>query len=147
MDREAVAKVLRTVPLFKSLRPGDVQHLADLASVRRYRSGSTIVRQDDTAMTLYCVLSGSVRIEREPARAADGPVTLATLGPGGFFGEMSLLDDFPRSATVIAEEPTECALISKWDFQKELKSHPEIGQALLRVLSQRIRALDERLSL
>ena len=145
MDREAIKMVLAMVPLFKGLRPGDLRHLADLASVRAYKADSVIVKQDDTAVAMYCVLSGAVRVQRERAGAA-GPVTLVELGPGGFFGEMALLDDFPRSATVVATAPTECALISKWDFERELKSHPEIGVALLRVLSQRIRALDERLS-
>jgi CRP-like cAMP-binding protein len=145
MDPDAVAEVLRTVPLFKSMRPGDVQQVARLATVRNYKAGAMIVRQDDTAITLYCVLNGGVRIERH-GRSTETPVVLAEMGVGGFFGEMSLLDDFPRSASVIATEPTACALISKWDFQRELKSHPQIGVALLRTLSQRIRALDARLA-
>jgi CRP/FNR family cyclic AMP-dependent transcriptional regulator len=141
MDVGAVAGVLRGVPLFAALRPNEIQRLAGLATVRTYKPGSTIVKQDDTAVTFYCVLSGGVRIQRD---AADGPGqrTLAELGPGDFFGEMSLLDDFPRSASVVATASTECALISKWDFQRELKAHPEIGLALLRVLSQRVRELD-----
>ena len=145
MDREAIRMVLAMVPLFKGLRPGDLRHLAELASVRAYRPGSVIVKQDDTAVAMYCVLSGGVRVQRERPGSAE-LLTLVELGPGGFFGEMALLDDFPRSATVVATAPTECALISKWDFERELKSHPEIGVALLRVLSQRVRALDERLS-
>jgi CRP/FNR family cyclic AMP-dependent transcriptional regulator len=143
MDRDAVAHALGLVPLFKTLRSGDLNRLAGLATVRGYRAGGTIVRQDDTAITLYCVLRGKVRVERQ---GAERPVVLAHLGPGGFFGEMSLLDDFPRSASVIAEEPTECALLSKWDLQRELKAHPQIGLAMLRVLSERIRVLDEQLS-
>ena len=146
MDRAAVAEILRAVPLFAALRPSDLRHLADLASLRSYKAGGVIVKQDDTAVTLYCVLSGSVRVERQHADA-DGHATLAELGPGSFFGEMSLLDDFPRSASVVATAPTECALISKWDFQKELKAHPEISLALLRVLSQRVRELDALISL
>jgi len=146
MDRRAVADVLRTVPLFRSLRAGDVDRLARLASVRRYKPGSVIVRQDDTAVALYCVLSGGVRVERQ-GTSSDGQVTLAEIPPGGFFGEMALLDDFPRSASVVATSATECALLSKWDFQKELKAHPEIGLALLRVLSQRVRSLDAQIAL
>ena len=53
MESDAVAKVLRTVPLFKSLRPNDIARIAGLASVRPYRDGSTIVRQDDTAIPLF----------------------------------------------------------------------------------------------
>jgi len=146
MDREAVAKVLRTVPLFESLRSGELRRLAGLASVRSYKAGGVIVKQDDTAVALYCVLSGSARVQRESS-GAEAEMTLAELGPGEFFGEMALLDDFPRSASVVATAPTECALMSKWDFQKELKAHPEIGLALLRVLSRRVRALDEQLQL
>ena len=145
MDRDAIMMVLAMVPLFKGLRPGDLRHLAGLASVRSYRPGGVIVKQDDTAVALYCVLSGGVRVQRERL-GPDGPLALVELGPGGFFGEMAVLDDFPRSATVVATEPTECALLSKWDFERELKSHPEIALALLRVLSQRVRTLDERLS-
>src|SRR6476619_3279222 len=93
-EREAVAAVLGKVPLFQTLRRADLRHLADLASVRSYKAGGFIVKQDDTAVAFYCVLSGAVRIQRESS-GADGAVTLAELGPGGFFGEMSLLDDFP----------------------------------------------------
>src|SRR4051812_16445944 len=99
MDAETVGKVLRSVPLFKSLRPNDITRIAGLASVRPYRGGSTIVHQDDTAVTMYCVLSGRVRVQRETP-SGDG-IPLAELGPGGFFGEMSLLDEFPRSASVV----------------------------------------------
>ncbi len=146
MDREAIKMVLAMVPLFKGLRPGDLRHLADLASVRAYKADSVIVKQDDTAVAMYCILSGGVRVQRERPGSAE-PLSLAELGPGGFFGEMALLDDFPRSATVVTTAPTECALISKWDFQKELKAHPEIGLALLRVLCQRVRALDAQVAL
>jgi CRP-like cAMP-binding protein len=146
MGSAQLASVLKTVPLFRALRDNELQRLAQAATVRAYRAGRLIVRQDDTAMTLYCVLSGAVRIQREPSGGTPG-VVLAELGPGGFFGEMALLDDFPRSASVLATEPTECALISKWDFQRELRSHPEIGLELLRVLSERVRALDARVAL
>jgi CRP-like cAMP-binding protein len=146
MEREAVARVLRGIPLFKSLRQPELNRLASLASVRAYRDGAMIVRQDDTAIALYCVLSGSVRVLRQSA-SSDGEVQLAEMGPGGYFGEMSLLDDFPRSATVVALEATQCALLSKWDFQKELRAHPEIGLELLRMLSRRVRELDAQIAL
>ena len=145
MEPDAVAAVLRSVPLFRSLRPGDLQRLARQACVRNYKEGALIVRQDDTAISFYCVLSGGVRIERQGP--TERPVVLAEFGPGGFFGEMALVDDFPRSASVVAQAPTVCALISKWDFQKELKDRPELALALLRTLSQRVRELDARLAL
>jgi CRP-like cAMP-binding protein len=99
------------------------------------------VREGDTSMSLYVVLSGRVRVEREGGR-----VQVAELGPGGAFGEMGLIEDMPRSATVVAVEPTECALLAKWDFQNELREDPDIALALLPVLTDRIRGLDARLA-
>jgi len=68
------------------------------------------------------------------------------VGRGGFFGEMGLIDDAPRAATVTAEEPTECALLAKWDFQTELRHDPDITLTLLPILTQRIRELEARLA-
>jgi CRP/FNR family transcriptional regulator, cyclic AMP receptor protein len=59
---------------------------------------------------------------------------------------MGLIDDLPRAATVIAVEPTECALLARWDFQNELRDDPDIALALLPVLNARIRELDARLA-
>ena len=95
-------------------------------------------------MAFYVVLSGRVRIEREagPEAPRNTPIEIRELGPAGFFGEMGLIDDLPRSATVVAVEPVECALLAKWDFQTELREDPEIALALLPVLTQRIRDLE-----
>ena len=67
-------------------------------------------------------------------------------GPGTFFGEMGLIDDTARERTVIADEPTECALLVKPDFQNELREAPEIALALLPILNGRIRRLEEELA-
>ena len=95
-------------------------------------------------MSLYVVLSGPARIEHEARRQPDRSSTSSA--PGGFFGEMGLIDDQPRAATVIAVEPTECALLARWDFQNELREDPDIALALLPVLNARIRELDARLA-
>jgi CRP/FNR family transcriptional regulator, cyclic AMP receptor protein len=65
------------------------------------------------------------------------------MGPGSFFGEMGLIDDMPRSATVVAIEPTVCALLAKWDFRNELRHDPDIALALLPILCERIRDLEK----
>jgi CRP-like cAMP-binding protein len=67
------------------------------------------------------------------------------LGPGEFFGEMALLDGRPRSASVTATEETQCLVLHRWDFLRELRKNPEIGIAMLSVLSGRIRATNEAL--
>jgi CRP-like cAMP-binding protein len=90
-------------------------------------------------MSFYVVLKGRVRIEQE---VGESRLPLREMGAGGFFGEMGLIDDMPRSATVVAVEPTECALLAKWDFRNELREDPDIALALLPILCQRIRELE-----
>lgn len=131
---------LSAVPLLSRLSSSQRARLAKLATRRSYRAGAVIVRQGDTSMSFYVILSGLVRIEQE--LPGDARLTLREFGPGAFFGEMGLIDDMPRSATVVAVEPTECALLAKWDFGNELREDPDIAMALLPILSQRIRDLE-----
>jgi len=91
------------------------------------------------------VLSGQVRVVRHSA--GEEGVEIVDEGPGGFFGEMGIIDDLPRAATVVALAPTECGLLAKWDFQRELSADPSIALALISVLNARIRTLEDRLTL
>jgi CRP-like cAMP-binding protein len=70
---------------------------------------------------------------------------LVKLGPGEFFGEMALLDGRPRSASVVATDDTQCLVLHRWDFLRELRKNPEIAVGMLSVLSGRIRATNEAL--
>ena len=135
----AIEETFATVPLLERLSPRQRGRLARRATTRSYRAGTVIVREGDTAMAFYVVLSGRVRVERGSGRSA---VPVRDLDHAGFFGEMGLIDDLPRSATVVASEPTECALLAKWDFQLELREDPDIALSLLPVLTQRIRELE-----
>ena len=138
-DPALIEETLAAVPLLSRLSARQRARLAALATTRMYEPEWVIVRQGDTSMALYVILSGSVRIERESER---GSAVVNEAGPRGFFGEMGLIDDLPRAATVVAQEPTECALLAKWDFQNELRSDPDIALALLPVLNDRIRTLN-----
>ena len=140
---EEVAEVLASIPMFRHLGRRQRTVLAQHFCRRRYRAGDVVVRQGDTSMSFYAVLSGSVRIVRQ----AEGGerIDIIEEGKGSFFGEMGVIDDLPRAATVIALEPTECALLAKWDFQRELAEDPGIALALISVLNDRIRKQEERL--
>jgi CRP-like cAMP-binding protein len=142
-ESPAIEDALSHVPLLKHLNRRQIVRLAARMTRRSYPAGAIIVRQGDTSMSFYVVLSGAVQIVRTTDRGASVPV--GVIGPGGFFGEMGLIDDLERAATVAALEPTECGLLVRWDFQNELRNDPEIALALLPVLNQRIRELDERL--
>jgi CRP/FNR family transcriptional regulator, cyclic AMP receptor protein len=130
-------QLLARVGLFGSLNKKHLAQVARLATRQQYAPDQVIVRQGDTGLGLYVIASGRAEV-RDERPGQDGRV-LNTLGPGDFFGEMALLDDYPRSATVIAREPTECLTLTKWHFLAELESHPEMALALLPVLSRRVR--------
>jgi len=131
-------ELLARVDLFRSLNKKHLAQVARLAERQQFAPGQVIVKQGDTGLGLYVIASGRVEVQQE--RTGAEPIVLNTLGPGDFFGEMALLDDYPRSATVIAREPTECLTLSKWHFLAELESHPEMALPLLPILSRRLRA-------
>ena len=144
-DVERVARAFAAMPLFARLSDRQRRALAEKSTTHSYRAGRTVVRQGDTSMALYVVLSGAVTIEREDESGRRTPVA-PRVGVNGFFGEMGLIDDEPRSATVTALEDTECALLAKWDFQSNVRVDPEIAIALMPVLNARIRDLTARLA-
>jgi CRP/FNR family transcriptional regulator, cyclic AMP receptor protein len=142
---EQIAATFASVPLFRALSGRQLERLAESTTTRAYSAGSAIVRQGDSSLSFYVVLSGAVRVVRE-GEAGGAGVEVERLGAGGAFGEMGLIDDLPRAATVVADEATVCALLAKWDFQNVLRAEPEIALALLTVLSDRLRRVDAQLT-
>ena len=134
---------LASIPMFRHLGARQRARLAQHFCRRSYPTGAVIVRQGDTSMSFYVVLAGKVRVLRHSA-GNDG-IDIVEEGPGGFFGEMGVIDDLPRAATVVALAPTECGLLAKWDFQRELSADPGIALSLISVLNARIRTLEDRL--
>jgi CRP/FNR family transcriptional regulator, cyclic AMP receptor protein len=139
-----VEAVLASIPMFRHLGPRQRARLAQHFCRRAYPPGAVIVRQGDTSMSFYVVLSGKVRVVRHTS--GDDGLDIVEEGPGSFFGEMGVIDDLPRAATVMALEPTECGLLAKWDFQRELSADPGIALSLISVLNARIRTLEDRLT-
>jgi CRP/FNR family transcriptional regulator len=132
MDVEAL---LATVPLFAALDRQAIAGLAREASRRVYAPGETLVREGDTGTALYVIVRGRVRVER-----GSGPATaaLGELGPGDFFGELALIEDHPRSASVVAVEETECLLFVVWEFRALMKEHPEMALPIMNALIARL---------
>jgi CRP/FNR family cyclic AMP-dependent transcriptional regulator len=135
---------LAQVPLFSQLSRGDLRRLARGAVSRHFGKGDIIVKEGDQAVVFYFVGSGSAEV----VKGAEGPSprVLNTLGPGDFFGEMALLDNYLRSATVRALEDTECLVLSRWDFLGELRTSPSIAVQMLPVLSRRLREAEAQLA-
>ena len=93
-----------------------------------------IARQGEIGTGFFVVVSGAVRVVR------DGEV-LAQLGPGDFFGELSVLDGRPRIAQVVSSEPTTCLALASWDFEAVVGEQPSVAMAILRELAGRLREL------
>ncbi|NTU71057.1 MAG: cyclic nucleotide-binding domain-containing protein [Coriobacteriia bacterium] len=129
---------LARVPIFANCTGEEIAAIAGVAQEGYFQPSQVIVTQGTPGQAFYLVLSGRVEILR------DG-TSLGAFGPGDFFGEMSLLDQAPRSATIRALDQTTCLMLSSWDFKSLLERHPSIAIKLLEVLSRRLRVADERI--
>jgi CRP/FNR family transcriptional regulator, cyclic AMP receptor protein len=136
---KALLERLHEVPLFSGLK--DKQLRAILASGKQlsYSEGREIVGEGEAGVGFYLILEGGVEVKRKGR-------SVAKLGRGNFFGEMSLLDSNPRSSDVVATAPTTCLVLSTWDFQGLLESHNEIAMNLLKTLVHRLRESSKALS-
>ncbi len=132
LTRKRKIELLRGVTLFADLPERALATVAAKTVDIAYAPGQYIVRQGQVGTGVYLIVDGHARVVR-------GHQTLARLGPGDFFGELSILDQQPRVAHVVAEEPTTCLALASWDFAKVLERHPKIALALLRGMAQRLR--------
>jgi CRP/FNR family transcriptional regulator len=130
---------LSKVPLFSGLSKKELQDLSVNARERDYAAGEAVVRQGETGVGLFIVLGGKVRVFQ---KADGGERELGVFGKDAVLGELALLDDLPRSATIVATEPTKMLVIPVWDFRASLRENPEIALKLLAVLSQRLRKVE-----
>jgi len=127
---------LKRVPMFEDLDKRSLEAIANAAVEQKYDARQEIMRQGDIGVGAFIIRSGKVEVVQDK----DGqPHRLATLGPGEMFGEMALLDEFPRSASVRALEPTTLLGLQRWHFRGILESHPQIALAILPVLTRRLR--------
>lgn len=131
--------ILEKVPLFTSLDRRDLMTLAASARERQYQPGEDLVRQGDTGVGLFILTSGRVRVTQS---RQGQQYDLGVLDHNQVFGEISLLDDLPRTATVTAIEPCSVIIVPIWDFRAALRENPTMALALLSSLSQRIRRLE-----
>ena len=136
-------ETLSKVPLFRRIQPKHLKALASWSMTRDYQSGQVIVSEGQTGMGLYCIQSGKVKVTK---KTAGGEREIREMGPGESFGEISLLDDRPRSATVTALEPTTAVLLDKSQFLAELKTYPEMSLAILPTVVEWLREADTKVA-
>jgi len=136
LTRKARIEYLRKVALFSGLTDRALGTIAAKAEVLEYGPGQYIVRQKQIGTGFYMLVRGRARVVR-------GGDELAVLGPGQFFGELSVLDQSPRMAHVVAIEPTVCLALASWDFIKLLERNPKIAVAMLQEMARRLRGAEE----
>jgi CRP-like cAMP-binding protein len=134
--------LLRGVSIFADLDAGALAALERVAEARSYREGAVIVSQEEPGDTLYVLVRGRVKVVLYGQSGREVILSIFR-SPGDFFGEMSLLDDQPRSASVIAAEPSRLLTLSRRDFQAHITAHPRTALRVLTELSRRLRRADE----
>lgn len=142
-DHDKIKRFLTTVPLFKGLDDRQLSRLTRRFSERSYNPGESIVTQGTIGIGLFIVESGRAEAVREYLNGEKSVVN--TFGPTEFFGELSLLDEEPRTASVIATEPTKCLVLTQLDFLSALREDADVSIALLKELARRYRRAVESL--
>ena len=127
--------VISSVDLFQGLSKRELQRLLSMAKEMSFDDGATVVSEGDEDGRFYLLLEGSAKIVK-------GKRTLATLGPGDYFGEISLIDGEPRSATVVTTSPVRALTLARWNFRPLLDEQPALTRKLLVEMCRRVRELD-----
>ena len=141
-DLKQTIGFLQNVPLFHSLNNRQLELLAKRMIEREYASDQPIVSQDQSGEGFFIIMSGKAQAIRQ--RSDGEKVLVNNFGPTDFFGELALLDDGLRTASVIATEPTKCIILTRWEFLGTLReADPEMAIVILQQLARRFRrALD-----
>jgi len=139
-----VVELLAGVPVFSTLVQDDLERIAQFAVPRQFDPGEVVFREGDASDTCYVVRDGRARAVR--THRGGRTLTLATFGPGDFFGELALFEDELRSATVEAIEPTSVVAVLGPDMRRLMSEHAEISARLVIALGRRLRETNERLT-
>ncbi|HAJ12249.1 MAG: Crp/Fnr family transcriptional regulator [Hydrogenophaga sp.] len=136
-------ELIRRVPLFSTLTQAQAELVAEAVIKRRFKRGETIVEQGKKSNFLAIVLTGHARVVTQDGRGRE--VILATLNPGDYLGEMSLIDDQPHSATVRAEVQTDVLILGRLEFARCLPENTSMAYAVMKGLVQRLRQADRKI--
>jgi CRP-like cAMP-binding protein len=130
---------LRAVPLFSGLKDRELRHVLESGKEVYFEAGQAVVEEDRSGVGFHLIVEGMAAV------SAHGSA-LSSAGPGEYFGEMSVIDGHPRSATVTAQTALTTFSIPAWSFNELLDKHPSMAKALLVEMSRRMRALTDAAS-
>lgn len=125
--------------MFSGLNKKDLERIANAGREVTFEAGKTILKQGEPGVGFFLILEGKVEVRKKGK-------TVMTAETGAFFGEMTIIDDKPRTADVVAVEPTRCFGMTAWSFDPFLRSYPSIAVKIIRELVRRLRQLEENQS-
>ena len=129
--------LLKNVPLFQGLKDKELKQLATTFTERKFSPGQDLTAEGGTGVGFFVIDSGSATVKV-------GDEVRRTLGPGDYFGEIALIDDGPRSATVVATAEMTCRGMAPWEFKAFLAEHPEAAWAVMQTLVRHLRESDPK---
>lgn len=133
--------MLENIIIFSELSQPELKILENHMITRTFRKNTVVINEGDEANSLYIILSGKVKVFLSNEDGKE--IIINTQGAGDHFGELALLDEAPRSASVMTTEKSSIGVISKVDFVNVLTKHPELALKLIRELTRQIRLLSE----
>jgi CRP/FNR family cyclic AMP-dependent transcriptional regulator len=134
-----VAEMLKRVPLFAGVKDRDLGRLAKVLSERTFAEGEAITTEGQSGVGFFVIEHGNATVSLK------GEI-IRTLGPGDHVGEIALIDEGPRSATVTASTDVRCRGMAAWEFRSFVQEHPEVAWPLLQTLASRLRETQARAS-
>lgn len=135
--------ILQQIPLFSSLNQSELEAIDRVSITKIFPKDKIILLEDEDGDTLFIIINGKVKVTTFSESGKE--VIFSILNEGDFFGEMSLLDGKPRSATVVSMDDAKIQLIRRTEFYRLLEDHPRIALRLLEELASRLRKADERI--
>jgi CRP-like cAMP-binding protein len=141
-DVQPVASVLSEIPLFRVLGESGIENTARAGISRRYRAGQIIIHQGDPGESLYVVLDGLVKVVFTTEHGDE--IVLNMLGRGDTFGELALLDNSPRSASIVTVRPAWVYALPRARLLELMREHPGLADEFLRMLGHMVRRLTDQ---
>ena len=136
------AEFLSGVSLFSLMKKRDLKRIAKKAKHHSFEKGDLIIREGDRDGRLFVIISGDVEVIKDAG--GENERRLGGFRSNNYFGEMALLDDYVRTASVRAREDTELLSLDQWNIRDEIKKYPSIAIELLQILARRLRVSEER---
>ena len=136
-DVNQIADFIAKVPLYKGLRRRQLEGLARTMVEQDYAAGQDIVTQGESGVGLFIIVTGTADVVH--VRTDGSKTVVNTFGPTDYFGELALLTEGPRTASVVAQEPTSCLVLTRWNFLAVLKGDAEMSISILEELALRFR--------